>query len=310
MRCSATAMSDSVGGTRRGKSGLYQIIARNLAARREGFTLLDPHGECARAVRDWMANPVNGCSDIKVHFFDPASSDVIGLNCLTPYDDSFEAAHDAAQTLTSVIESRFEASPEQTPRLSRLIYVAAFICAKHKLTLLEVLEVLSLGGGELRRALLHDFDNQIVRSELEDLHTLATRSPREFLALVESVRNRLVRWLADPRLARCLGQRRGLDLTTVMDESHVLLFDGSGLAYADAALLSCFITSMGVAAARQRPPLQSPTHRLTIHEAESMLTVDCARGVDQTAKYGLTYTFAISETWHNFAPAAISSPMR
>ena len=135
------------------------------------------------------------------------------------------------------------------------------------------------------RSLLQDFDNRIVRRELEDLTILATRSPRDFLALVESTKNRFVRWLGDRRLARILGQKKGLDPLAVMDGSEVVLADLSSLTYSDAALLGCLITSMYFAAARRRPPLQRPRHRLFLDEAESLLTLDVARMCDQSAKY-------------------------
>jgi hypothetical protein len=67
------------------------------------------------------------------------------------------------------------------------------LCARKNLTLLEMLELLSLGGEELRRSVLHDFDNRVVRRELEDLQVLADKQPQRFLEYVESTRNRFVR---------------------------------------------------------------------------------------------------------------------
>ena len=284
-----------VGGTRRGKSVLLELISRSLlSSTAVGLTMIDPHGSTARAVRDWMANPENGQTGTMLHFLDAGSEFSVGLNPLRVNDPtSWEQCHDAASTLASVIESRFEASPEETPRLSRIVYIASMLAARHGLTCLEIVEILSLGGHELRRALLEDFDNRIVRLELEDLHLLATKSPREFLTLVESCKNRFVRWLGDRRLARILGQTKGLDPRTVMDNGHVFLADLSSLSYADAAFVGTIISSMYFAAARKRPPLKGLRHRLILDEAESMLTADVARGVDQTAKYGLLYTFAI-----------------
>jgi hypothetical protein len=283
-----------VGGTRKGKSGLLQLMAQSsLANPQQGLTAIDPHGEFVRAVRDWCANPDNDQYRRRLHYLDTSSVYTFGLNPLRIYDASWEACHDAAVGLASVIESRFEASPEETPRLARIVYVAAMLCARHGLTMLELVELLSIGGDELRRSLLQDFDNRIVARELEDLHALAIRSPREFLALVESTKNRFVRWLGDRRLARVLGQKNGLDPLAVMDGADIVLADFSSLTYADAALLGCLISSMYFAAARRRPPLQGPRHRLILDEAESLITLDVARMCDQSAKHGLLLTAAI-----------------
>ena len=283
-----------VGGTRKGKSGALQLSAQSCLARGDdGITALDSHGDFVRALRDWCANPANGQHGRALHYLDPSSRYTFGLNPLRTYDASWEACHDAAVTLTSVIESRFEASAEETPRLARIVYVAAMLCARHGLTLLELLELLSIGGDELRRSLLQDFDNRIVRRELEDLQTLASKSPREFLSLVESTKNRFVRWLGDRRLARILGQPKGLDPLAVMDGRELVFADFSSLTYSDAAFLGCLINSMYFAAARRRPPLQGPRHRLFLDEAESLITLDVARMCDQSAKQGLLLVAAI-----------------
>jgi hypothetical protein len=215
-----------VGGTRRGKSGALELLARaSLQRGDEGLTAVDPHGSFVRALRDWAANPANGQHGRPLHYLDPSSPYAFGLNPLRTYDQSWEACHDAAVGLASVVESRFEASAEETPRLARIVYVAAMLCARHDLTLLELLELLSLGGEELRRSLLQDFDNRIVCRELEDLHVLASKNPRDFMNLVESCKNRFVRWLGDRRLARMLGQRKGLDPHAIMNGREIVLAD-------------------------------------------------------------------------------------
>lgn len=277
-----------VGGTRRGKTGQLQLMARAFIRRGlDGVTAIDPHGAFVRDTVEWLANPRNSQPGRTVIVLDPSSSTTFGLNCLEVPDTSWESCHLAATTLSSVVESRFGASPEQTPRLSRLIYVAAMFCARRRLTLLELLELLSLGGDSLRQSLLADFENTVVRNELEDLHTLAERQPARFLELVESTRNRFVRWLGDPRLARILGQRTGLNPRAIMDGRHIVLADFSSLNYNDAAFLGCVLSSMYFAAARYRPPMRCARHRLILDEAESLLTIDVARMCDQSAKMGL-----------------------
>lgn len=282
-----------VGGTRRGKSGLLQLASRAaIRDGRTGLTCIDPHGEYVRAIAEWAANPAN-VTGRRIHFFDCSADHAFGLNPLQRANDSWESCHDAATVLAAVIESRFDAPPEALPRLSRIIYIAGMLCARHDLTLLELVELLSLGAGELRRSLLEDFDNRIVRRELEDLHTLAAKQPARFLELVESAKNRFVRWLGDRRLARILGQKRGLNARAVMDGREIVLADLSALSYADAAFVGCLITSMFFAAARGRMPMRSARHRLVLDEAESLITTDVARMTDQCAKYGLNLTAAI-----------------
>ena len=282
-----------LGGTRKGKSFLLILLVMALLRRaHDGITAIDPHGSFVRAIIEFLANPANGIRGRKVVLLEP-SEYTFGLNPLQPRDQSWEACHDAANTLAAVVESRFEASPEETPRLSRLIYVAGMLCARKGLTLLELVEILSLGGDELRRSLIEDFDNRIVRREIEDLIVLAIKHPREFLSLVESCKNRFVRWLGDRRLARILGQKKGLDPRIIMDGRHIVLADFSSLSYEDAAFLGCVLNTMYFVAARHRPPMQCARHRIILDEAESLLTVSVARMCDQSAKQGLNLIAAV-----------------
>lgn len=274
------------GGTRRGKSGNLELIAR-ATPRHEAFSLVDPHGSCARAVLEYLANPAHGQHDRVVHLIDAASDMVVGINPLEPHSDTPEGWHEAAITLASAVESRFEASPEETPRLARLLYIGGYLCARRGLTVIELLELFTVGGEDLRTALITDFDDHIIRRELEDLHLLAVRNVREFMTLVESCKNRLLRWLGDRRLRRMLGQSRGLSPRAIMDGAEIVLADLSALAYADAALVGTIMTSMYTAAARRRPPLHGAIHRLIVDEAESLITIDTARAADQLAKHRL-----------------------
>jgi hypothetical protein len=284
-----------LGASGTGKSFLQQAIARTIAKNpEESFSFIDVHGESARAIAEWLANPINGCSDRALHVFNPADSLVMGINPfqLPKRDDSWEAVHDAALAWASIVESQYDAAPELTPRLSRLMYVAGMIIARKGLTLLEMCELFSLGAHELRRSLLQDFDNRIVRTQMQDLITLAEKHPREFLTLTESCLNRLARWLGDKRLARVFGQRHGLDAREVMD-GQILLADLSALSHDDAAFLGTCLTALYFRAARTRAPHASRMHRLIIDESEAMLCKATAQVLDQTRKFGLTGIFSL-----------------
>ncbi len=175
------------GGTRKGKSGILDLLSRYFVKRGlDGLTAIDPHGAYARSVFEWMSNPERHQLDRSVHFLDATGNYAFGLNPLDTFGDlSWEACHDAATTLSSVIESHFAASLQDTPRIARIAYVAGVLMAKKQLSLLELLEFISLGATELRRSLLEDFDNRLVKRELEDLAFLAAKHPKAFYELVE-----------------------------------------------------------------------------------------------------------------------------
>lgn len=283
------------GGTRTGKSFLLVLIVMALLKRGlDGITAIDPHGSFVRRVIECLANPDHRLSWRTTIILDPASGYTWGLNPLAAVNpDRWEDCHDASNTLVDVVQNRFEASPEQTPRLARILYCGGVLIAHKGLTVLELLELLSLGADELRRSLLQNFENRVIRPELLDLQLLASKQPARFLELVESLKNRLIRWLGDPRLARILGQKRGLDLLACMDQRAIVLADYSSLSYEDAAFLGCIHNTMLFNAARKREPMRAAPHRLVLDEAESLLVLSSARMCDQTAKYGLFLYAAI-----------------
>jgi len=284
------------GGTGVGKSGQLQLFCRWLARNpAEAFTLIDPHGAVARDFAEWAANPQNGVSHRVFHFFNPASDYAFAVNPLDTGTTAprFQDCHDCASVVVAAIASFFDQKSETTPRMVRLIYVAAFLCTYKRLTLLDVLQLFALGAHELRRSLLQDFNNVVVRRELEDLIELAERYPQRFLDLVESTKNRLVRWLADPRLARIFGTQIGVKPRRIMDSRDIAVFDLSCFSVDDAAFVATVLTTLYFADARRRPPNTCARHRLIGDEFECMIVDYTAKLVDQARKFGLLLICAI-----------------
>jgi RHS repeat-associated protein len=54
------------------------------------------------------------------------------------------------------------------------------LCVRYRLSVLDVLDLLSPGGAELRRSPLQDFEHQLVRRELADLQAIGERYPARF----------------------------------------------------------------------------------------------------------------------------------
>lgn len=287
------------GRTRYGKSGLLELMVRSiLKTGLDGVTIPDLHGSLARNTFEFIANPQNGLSKRRVHFIDPKSCYTVGFNPLQTPEATPEAWHEAALTVSAVIEADFESPPEQTPRLSKILYLSSHLCASKGLTLLEVLEVLSLGGNALRDHLMSGFDSHIHKRELDDLFQLARTRPQLFLEYVESAKSRLVRRLGSRSLMRMLGQRSGINPRSVMDRREIVLFDLGSLPAQDAAFVGKLVSATYFTHARARPPMRSARHRLILDEGESMLTIYTARTFDQTGKFGLYVVVAVQRLGH------------
>jgi hypothetical protein len=181
------------GRTGSGKSGTAQHLARCIARNDdEGFTLLDPKGDTARSVAEWLANPLNGCSHRTVHILTAGDSQhSFGINPLQTEEATLQAWHDAATIVTTAIASYFRTAIQETPHLERIVQCAGALLAEKHLTLYEMPALLTLGGERLREHVLRNAHSEIYAGEFADLHGLA-RNPSRFLEVCQSTKNRLV----------------------------------------------------------------------------------------------------------------------
>lgn len=277
-----------------GKSVFLQQCARAIAQDpSEGFTLIDIHGETARAVTEAISNPAHGNHNRTIHVLSAGGPLAFPVNPFETPDDTPEAHHDAALMWASAVENVYGEESVEKPRFTRINYVAGYIAAEKKLTLIDMLQFLSLGAHALRERLLSDFNNRVIRPELEELHVLACKHPREFLNQVEACKNRMVRWLGDRRLARIFGQQTSLNARAIMDHREICLVDLSALSPADAAFVGKILTCIYFAHAKRRPPHACASHRFIVDEAESLLCTETARLLDQSRKFGLTGIFSL-----------------
>jgi hypothetical protein len=90
------------------------------------------------------------------------------------------------------------------------------------------------------------FEHRVVKRELEDLMYLADKYPKVFYELVESTKSRFLKWAADPRCARILGNKSSLNPLRCMNERSIVLVDLSGLSMFNNIATSCAAFVLGV----------------------------------------------------------------
>jgi len=278
-----------IGKTGVGKSRLAEHLVRAIApSADEAFTLLDPKGDTARAIAEWLANPLNGCSHRTIHVLNGGSTQhTFGLNPLQTEEATPQAWHDAATILTTAIASYFHTAIQETPHLERIVQCAGALLAEKGLTIYELPALLTLGAEQLREHVLSNSQNPIYAAEIADLGGIA-KNPARFLEVCQSTKNRFVSKVGNPALARIFSQRHGLNARAVMEDGDLVLVDTSALRPNDAAFVNTIITSSYVAAAFRRTPNTGRMHRLFLEEATDMLVDETARALDGTRKFRLT----------------------
>ena len=263
-----------LGVTRRGKSGLLQHVSRAIVrSARDGMLAVDPHGSFVRDFYEWASNPQNlNLRGRRLEFLEPGclthsfSFNVLEIDSPTP-----AKAYGASAIVTSTVEAFFEESAAETPRLVRLLTVLAYVAALKGLSMRDMLTMISYSGEALREAALHGLAdiNPLIAGELQELSVLAAKAPARLSEMTESLRNRLLVFLADDRMLRILAGRGDINPRKVMDGRELILADFSTIPTSSARFLGALLTTAFVHAAQQRPPLRCAPFRLLLDEAEN-----------------------------------------
>ncbi len=272
-----------LGSTGEGKSKFMEEMIREDILKDRGLCLIDPHGRLYDDV-------VKFCSQRnlteKVLLFDPSEDEyVIGFNPVK------REARDIGFQISGIVQAVLKAwnqeDTDETPRLGRWLGHTAYALAEKNLTLVEVEHFINLADGTLREIITSDIENEFVRQEWQMFNKL---KQREQLQLVESLQNRMVKFLQIRRMRQILGQRdHTLDFKKIMDEGYILLVNlslGKTILEEHARMLGTLLVNEFYSTATQREEGAKPFY-FYIDEFGQFVTRDIAKALDQCRKFGL-----------------------
>lgn len=266
-----------------GKSRFLMNLLTNFVRFSQPFALVDPH----RELFDFAIGAIRRSSirRDKVTILDPGDSNFsVAFNPLVcGVTDPGEAS---SLVLESVLKAWGAASFDQTPRMEGLLRGTFRLLVENELTLLEGPDVLDVDNVSLRRALRERISDPWIRQDFEEFE----KWPRaEKIALAESSRNRLRRFLQSEPIRRMLGQRQSpIDVQEIMDSGGILLANvGNTRTPETKRLLGAIVVNAIFHAAKQRDPRRRRDFFLLIDECGQFATQDLANSLDELRKFGV-----------------------
>ena len=277
-----------VGAAGYGKSFCLRNLIRHFIRYRQPFALIDPHRELYEFALCALRRSSMSLNDVVL--LDPGDQQYsLAFNPLcSGVDDPADAS---SLVLESVLKAWGAKSFDETPRLEGILRATFRLLAENQLSLLEAPDVLNVDNGELRRVLRDRLSDDWTREDLEELE----RWPRsEKLAMFESSRNRLRRFLQSATVQRMLGQRNAaINLRHSIDGGQILLANvGNTNSPETTRLLGALLLNGIYHAAKRRDSRRRRDFFVIVDECGQFATRDLANSLDELRKFGVHFILA------------------
>lgn len=270
-----------------GKSYVLRSLIRHLIQRGQPFGLLDPHGDTSQAAM-WMLRKANvrPANIVVLNPTDPEFS--TAFNPLASV--STDPASQASFVLDAIAKAFGTATMNETPRLEGVARTFIRAAIDSDLSLLEVMEALSVDASGLRSYLIRNLTDELVRRDIAEFEKL----PRaDKIQVGESTRNRLRRLLQSPAVRLMLSQtEHTINFREVMDRGQIFIANLSNVAPEVQRLLGALVANTVLNAAAQRNPFRRRHWHFILDEFGQFATRDLANGLDGLRKFGVTVTAA------------------
>jgi len=210
----------AAGGTGSGKTKLMELLIRQDIMHKNGFCLIDPHGDLIRNILCYLAKHMES-DDVeqlgsKLILIEPFNQEwSIGFNPLDASGLTFPAMMELLE-----IFKRFWGNGYWGPRMDELLRNTFITLAQNRLTLLEARPLLTQDG--FRQRLIE----QVTFNEVKDywVYRYNQLSERMQSLYREPVLNKISVFVADPAIYRIIGQRQStVKLRESMDQGKWIL---------------------------------------------------------------------------------------
>ena len=199
-----------------GKSKLFELLARQDIAYRQGLCLIDPHGDVVQAVLDFI--PEERVKDVVI--IDPSDTKYpVSYNPLQNVDP--EMKHQLTQGLIEVLEKQFGAN--WTPRLEHVFRFTVLALLDYPYATMRGM-ISMLTDREYRQKVVdYITDDMVKRFWAVEFADWSEKFDTE--AIIPLV-NKLGQFLSDPLLRNIFAQRENkIDLKDIMNNKKILLIN-------------------------------------------------------------------------------------
>jgi len=282
----------ALGASRKGKSKLAEYIVRQLVKTQKAFCLIDPHGELYGNLLQWLAY-VRPKHDVIL--FNPSyEKRIVGFNPFTIADPTDEAklSTKVDRMVAATLLAWGQTDANNTPRLERWLRTLYFTILEQGLSIDAARFFLSYEHKSVRDSIIAQIRSPAVREEWMNL--LASSTKHGFVGRLESVGNRLQRFVAHPTIRRMMSvSTNSIDIEALTNGKHSLIanLQPSDLLSEDVARITGTLLLNEIwEVVRRRKVRGGKRPRdffVIIDEFQNFATPDVSTMLDEGAKYGL-----------------------
>jgi hypothetical protein len=283
-----------LGSSGSGKSRFLEWMIRGDLKNRQGFCLVDPHGELYDAVVAYCARHVLDREIILLNLSEPES--VVSFN---PFRKSpaTDISVQVERRVTATMHAWGVENADETPTLARTLRLIYTVMIEQGLGLPQTEHLLNFSAKDVRGFLIERLQTPFIRREWLELHDL---KPKDWRDEILSAKNRLFKLLTSDALKRFMGLAGvSIDLQEIMDQGKILLVNlkqSKHLSHEAARTFGALLVNEFFEAAIQResarPGRDPEPYYLYLDEFQNFVSLDICRMLAEVRKRGLFLVLA------------------
>lgn len=282
-----------LGSSGSGKSRFLEWMIRGDLKNRQGFCLVDPHGELYDAVVAYSARHVLDREVILLNLSEPES--VVSFNPFRK-SDAPDISVQVERRVTATMHAWGVENADETPTLSRTLRLIYTVMIEQGLGLPQAEHLLNFSAKDIRGFLIERVKSPFIRREWLELHDL---KPKDWRDEILSAKNRLFKLITSDALKRFMGLAGvSIDLREIMDQGKVLLVNlkqSKHLSYEAARTFGALLVNEFFESAIQRdsrPGRDPDPYYLYLDEFQNFVSLDICRMLAEVRKRGLFLVLA------------------
>jgi hypothetical protein len=304
-----------LGGTGKGKSKFLEHIFKEFVRLKHGVCLIDPHGDLYDRLTKYISR--YGLED-KTILIDPNEDEwIVGLNYLEKIETTEKGIHDMVGLVLRAFQKVFgELDEGAKPRFERWGRNTLYPLIENHYTLVETRDFLNFENPTIRAHILGQLKDEFYQKEWIDFERY---SSRDKVNLLESVLNRINKFVGHERIRRIVGQAKStVDFRKAMDEGKIILINLAPKKFGHDIknMLGVMLIDMIVEAATSRSNIPENKRRpffLMVDEFGELVCDDFAYALDSCRKYKVRLIlahqrlFQLKEDYPNVYDAVMSN---
>ena len=276
-----------LGGTGKGKTKFLEHITKSLMQQEQGLCVIDPHGDL---YDELVAYITRHRLEHKVILIDPNEDEwIVGLNYLELFEGEGKGVHDRVSLVLRAFMKVFgEIDEGAKPRFERWGRDALHVLTESGQTLVETRDFLGINNKAVRDSILGQVKDEFYLKEWYDFENY---NQRDKLNMLESVYNRLNKFIGHERIRRIVGQAKStVNFRQAMDEGKIILVNLAPRKFSQEIknMLGVMMIDMIVEAAISRnniPEKKRKPFYLIVDEFGEIVCDDFAYALDSCRKY-------------------------